>query len=87
MEGELRSWEYASKKTETEQRIWEIRAGMILKLDRAEKSLPEEQAQEEEGEAAEASSIPSLKPANGWASIDLETCYELRVDSSISPVH
>jgi hypothetical protein len=53
---------YASKKTETEQRIWEIRVGMILKLDRAEKSLPEEQAQDEEGEAAEASSIPSLKP-------------------------
>jgi hypothetical protein len=43
---------YASKKTETEQRIWEIRVGMILKLDRAEKSLPEEQAQDEEGEAA-----------------------------------
>ena len=52
VEGELRSREYASKKTETEQRIWEIRVGTILKLDRAEKSLPEEQAQDEEGEAA-----------------------------------
>ena len=29
-----------------------IRVGTILKLDRAEKSLPEEQAQDEEGEAA-----------------------------------
>ena len=52
VEGELRSREYTSKKTETEQRIWEIRVGTILKLDRAEKSLPEEQAQDEEGEAA-----------------------------------
>ena len=40
------------EKTETEQRVWEIRVGTILKLDRAEKSLPEEQAQDEEGEAA-----------------------------------
>ena len=52
VEGELRSRGYTSKKTETEQRIWEIRVGTILKLDRAEKSLPEEQAQDEEGEAA-----------------------------------
>jgi single-strand DNA-binding protein len=52
VEGELRSREYTSKKTETEQRIWEIRVGTILKLDRAEKSLPEEQVQDEEGEAA-----------------------------------
>jgi single-strand DNA-binding protein len=55
VEGELRSREYTSKKTDTEQRIWEIRVGTILKLDRAEKSLPEEQAQEDaapEGEAA-----------------------------------
>jgi single-strand DNA-binding protein len=52
VEGELRSREYTSKKTETEQRIWEIRVGTILKLDRAEKSLPEEQVQDEQGEAA-----------------------------------
>jgi single-strand DNA-binding protein len=52
VEGELRSREYTNKKTDTEQRIWEIRVGTILKLDRAEKSLPEEQGQDEEGEAA-----------------------------------
>jgi single-strand DNA-binding protein len=52
VEGELRSQEYTSKKTETEQRVWEIRVGTILKLDRAQMSLPEEQAQDEEGEAA-----------------------------------
>ena len=55
VEGELRSREYTSKKTDTEQRIWEIRVGTILKLDRAEKSLPEEQGQDDatpEGEAA-----------------------------------
>jgi single-strand DNA-binding protein len=49
VEGELRSREYVSKKTggkskkaETKQRIWEIRVASILKLDRAEKSAPEE---------------------------------------------
>jgi single-strand DNA-binding protein len=36
VEGELRSRGYDSKKTETEQRIWEIRVGTILKLDRAD---------------------------------------------------
>src|SRR5271154_4268930 len=55
VEGELRSREYTSKKTDTEQRTWEIRVGTILKLDRAEKSGPEEQDQDgaaPEGEAA-----------------------------------
>src|ERR1700734_1058710 len=52
VEGELHSREFTSKKTETEQRIWEIRVSTILKLDRAEKSLPEEQVQDEEGGAA-----------------------------------
>ena len=55
VEGELRSREYTSKKTDTEQRIWEIRVGTILKLDRAEKSLAEEQGQDDatpEGEVA-----------------------------------
>jgi single-strand DNA-binding protein len=53
LEGELRSREYIpkdagskSKKAEPKQRIWEIRVGSILKLDRAEKSAPEEQEQE-----------------------------------------
>jgi single-strand DNA-binding protein len=36
IEGELRSREYASKKTDSKQRIWEIRVDSILKLDRAE---------------------------------------------------
>ena len=44
VEGELRSREYTSKKTDTEQRAWEIRVGTILKLDRAEKSAAEERA-------------------------------------------
>jgi single-strand DNA-binding protein len=52
VEGELRSRVYSSKETTIDQRIWEIRVGTILKLDRAEKSLPEEQAQDEQGEAA-----------------------------------
>jgi single-strand DNA-binding protein len=38
IEGELRSREYASKKTDSKQRIWEIRIDSILKLDRAEKA-------------------------------------------------
>src|SRR5208282_5104074 len=43
VEGELRSREYTSKKTDAKQRAWEIRVGTILKLDRAEKSGPEDQ--------------------------------------------
>jgi single-strand DNA-binding protein len=38
IEGELRSREYASNKTDSKQRIWEIRVDSILKLDRAEKA-------------------------------------------------
>ena len=47
VEGELRSREYDSKKTNAKQRIWEIRVDSILKLDRAEKAAPEEQEQSE----------------------------------------
>ena len=43
LEGELRSREYESKKTNSKQRVWEIRVSSILKLDRAEKSAPEDQ--------------------------------------------
>jgi single-strand DNA-binding protein len=53
VEGELHSREYVGKeagsksqKAETKQRIWEIRVASILKLDRAEKTAPEEQEQE-----------------------------------------
>ena len=42
VEGELRSREYDSKKTDSKQRVWEIRVASILKLDRAEKAGPEE---------------------------------------------
>ena len=73
VEGELRSREYTSKKTDTEQRIWEIRVGTILKLDRAEKSPPEEQGQDEQPQR-ERPHRPLLplrgSLANGWASTD-----------------
>src|SRR3979490_3578056 len=38
VEGELRSRKYDSKKTNSEQTIWEIRVNSILKLDRAAKA-------------------------------------------------
>jgi single-strand DNA-binding protein len=47
VEGELRSREYESKKTNSRQRVWEIRVSSILKLDRAEKSAPEDQDKDE----------------------------------------
>jgi single-strand DNA-binding protein len=49
IEGELRSREYDSKKVGMKQTIWEIRVSSVLKLDRAEKSSPEEQAHEDGG--------------------------------------
>ncbi|MGD1082611.1 MAG: single-stranded DNA-binding protein, partial [Candidatus Sulfotelmatobacter sp.] len=47
VEGELRSREYTSKKTDSKQRVWEIRVASILKLDRAEKAAPEDQEHDE----------------------------------------
>ncbi|MGB6689006.1 MAG: single-stranded DNA-binding protein [Terracidiphilus sp.] len=47
VEGELRSREYDSKKTHSKQRIWEIKVDSILKLDRAEKSAPEDGEQDD----------------------------------------
>ena len=47
VEGELRSREYSSKKSESKQRIWEIRVNSILKLDRAEKASPEDHERED----------------------------------------
>ena len=47
VEGELRSREYDSKKTDSKQRVWEIRVSSILKLDRAEKAAPEDQENED----------------------------------------
>jgi single-strand DNA-binding protein len=47
VEGELRSREYIGTKAEAKQRIWEIRVASILKLDRAEKSAPEDQEQDD----------------------------------------
>jgi single-strand DNA-binding protein len=46
VEGELRSREYDSKKTDSKQRSWSIKVDSILKLDRAEKAAPEEQEDE-----------------------------------------
>ena len=54
VEGELRSREYDSKKTDSKQRIWEVRVDSILKLDRAEKTAPEEQEQDEFNQEDEA---------------------------------
>jgi single-strand DNA-binding protein len=48
VEGELRGREYDSKKTDSKQRVWEIRVSSILKLDRAEKAAPEDQGQDDE---------------------------------------
>jgi single-strand DNA-binding protein len=47
VEGELRSREYDNKKTDSKQRIWEIKVDSILKLDRAEKSAPEDGDQDD----------------------------------------
>ena len=52
VEGELRSREYDSKKTDSKQRVWEIRVASMLKLDRAEKVAPEEQGKDQEPEDA-----------------------------------
>ncbi len=48
IEGELRSRKYDSKKTNSEQTVWEIRVNSILKLDRAAKSTAEEQEDDED---------------------------------------
>jgi single-strand DNA-binding protein len=56
VDGELVSREFTDKKhSDVKHRIWEVRATSILKLDRAEKSSPEEQADDDlnpEDEAA-----------------------------------
>jgi single-strand DNA-binding protein len=54
VEGELRSREYTSKKTDTKQQVLEIRVTSILKLDRAEKAAPEDQEHDE---------VPQEEPA------------------------
>jgi single-strand DNA-binding protein len=51
VEGELQSREFADKKhKDVKHRIWEVRATSILKLDRAEKAAPEEQADADQAE-------------------------------------
>src|ERR1700741_4572759 len=52
VEGELRSRKYDSKKTNSEQTIWEIRVNSILKLDRAAKAAAEDMEDAPEEEAA-----------------------------------
>jgi len=51
VEGELQSREFTDKKhKDVKHRIWEVRATSILKLDRAEKAAPEEQADADQAE-------------------------------------
>ena len=52
VEGELRSRKYESKKTNSEQTIWEIRVNSILKLDRAQKAAADDDDESTEEEAA-----------------------------------
>ena len=52
VEGELRSRKYDSKKTNSEQTIWEIRVNSILKLDRAVKAAAEDDGELIEEEVA-----------------------------------
>jgi single-strand DNA-binding protein len=47
IEGELRSRDYVSPKTGSSQRVWEIRASSILKLDRSSRAAPAQPASEE----------------------------------------
>ena len=42
IDGELRSREYVSKKTNATTRVWEIKVNSILKLDRAEQAAADE---------------------------------------------
>jgi single-strand DNA-binding protein len=52
VEGELRSRKYDSTKTNTEVTVWEIRVNSILKLDRAQKAVAEDDDEVAEEEAA-----------------------------------
>jgi single-strand DNA-binding protein len=52
VEGELRSRKYESKKSSSEQTIWEIRVDSILKLDRAAKAAAEDSDEPTEEDAA-----------------------------------
>ena len=80
VEGELRSREYDSKKTDTKQRIWEIKVKSILKLDRAEQAAAEEAEYEEHEEiptadaaASPAFSNPSRQPGISGLPTSLRT--------------
>jgi single-strand DNA-binding protein len=50
VEGELRSREFDSQKTDSKRRVWEIRVASILKLDRAEKAAPDDQPEDPQHE-------------------------------------
>src|ERR1700722_18938626 len=50
VEGELRSREFDSQKTDSKRRVWEIRVASILKLDRAEKAAPDDQPEDPQQE-------------------------------------
>jgi len=72
VEGELRSREYDSKKTDSKRRVWEIRVASILKLDRAENAAAEDR-EHDESPRRKRPHKPFLftlgSPANRWASI------------------
>jgi single-strand DNA-binding protein len=63
VEGELRSREYESVKTNSKRRVWEIRVASILKLDRAEKAGPEDQEPEDQGKDQEHEDAPQDETA------------------------
>ena len=87
IEGELRSREYDSKRTDSRQRVWEIRASSILTLDRTEKSAPEDQDQDDETqEDRRVSSRLSLSEARSMTGLSLPSGshYEFRIHRAIS---
>lgn len=84
VEGELRSREYESKKTDKKQRVWEIRVASILKLDRAEKAAPEDQDHDEvpqEETAEDHAEITTLGKEGRLApeAIEVDVVIETRV--------
>jgi single-strand DNA-binding protein len=73
VEGELRSREYDSKKTDSKRRVWEVRVASILKLDRAEKAARKIRNTMTINPRRKRPHRPFLftlgSPANRWASI------------------
>ena len=89
VEGELRSREYDSKKTDSKQRIWEIKVDSILKLDRAEKAAVE--AEEHDDSPARTWPLrPFLSPTEARRTLGFHhwrSRYELRANPSFPSPH